>query len=350
VRLTELGLDQTDRWIELYDLLEPSSTDIFDLPGYMQACQAAGHGTPVCLAVEHENSILLYPFMISKITGYENLGDIADISSPYGYGGTITNSLTPGASFIPNANKVIDEWMLSNNVVSEFIRSSPYKLNTNLRNGEYVQVRTNVQIDIPSVDEAWSNLSSSARRNIKKSATSDLSLSVDSGKAAVMEFADFYNNFAKSREWDDFYKFSTEYFQSIQENLQENMFLVKAEANGNLVAGALILKKESMSHFHLGASNPDHLGSRPNEAIFWEAIRYSSSNGVTALQLGGGTGLSPDDQLFKFKSKFGKTQLPVYIGKRVINQPAYDELIRQWATKNPDIAEANSKVLQRYRN
>jgi hypothetical protein len=350
VHLTELGIEQADRWLELYNRVDSSSVDVFDLPGYMQACSAADHGIPKCLVVEEDEEILLYPFLISPINGFDGPGNLSDITSPYGYGGTITGSVTPNVGFVTRANELIDDWLRTNNVVSEFIRTSPYKPNTNLRPGEYVQVRTNVQVDTRAADNAWAAISSSAKRNIRKASQIDLTVSVDENATTMPEFAAFYGEFAQSRGWDAFYNFPSNYFVQIQQNIPENAFLVRAESKGEFVAGALFLTSESTVHFHLGASNPEHLGSRPNDAIFWEAIRHSATNGKSTLQLGGGTGMADDDPLFKFKSKFGKTLLPVNVGKRIIDQSAYDELIRQWSAKNPENADSNSQILQRYRN
>jgi serine/alanine adding enzyme len=350
LRLTELGIEQADRWLEFYERVDASLIDVFDLPGYMKACESAEHGTPKCLVVEDGDSLLLYPLLIDKISGFDGMGDITDTSSPYGYGGTITNQSSSNQHFFNGANSLIDDWMIDQNVVSEFIRTSPYKAGTNIRPGDYVQVRTNVQVETSSPDESWSTLSSSAKRNIRKSQANGLSVSIDERGTTMKEFAEFYTKFARSRDWDEFYQFPWKYFEQIQDNLPENSFIVRAELDGKLVAGALFLTSDSITHFHLGASDPEHLGMRPNDAIFWEAIRYSAESGKHTLQLGGGTGMSSDDPLFRFKSKFGKTQLPVHVGKRVTNQSAYDELIKQWSAKNNDAASSNSQILQRYRN
>lgn len=350
MRLTELGIEHADQWLEFYDRGDTSLIDVFDLPGYMEACESAGHGTPKCLVVEDGKSLLIYPLLIDMIHGFSGLGDVSDTSSPYGYGGTITNRPGDDQNFFDAANALIDEWMRDQNVVSEFIRASPYKANTDIRPGDYVQVRTNIQIETSSIDESWSTLNSSAKRNIRKSEANGLSVGIVESGTAMKEFADFYTEFARSRDWDEFYQFPLDYFAGIQNNLPDDSFIVRAELDGKFIAGALFLTSDTTTHFHLGASNPDHLGIRPNDAIFWEAIKYSAENHKSTLQLGGGTGMSADDPLFRFKSKFGKTQLPVYVGKRIINQPAYDELISQWSARNPDSPSTSSQILQRYRN
>lgn len=350
MRLTELSLERLDQWHERYRSVGSGSIDVFDLPGYMNAWKLAGHGNPVCLSVSDSDSVLLYPFMINAIQGYEGLEDISDISSPYGYGGTIVSSQSIDRHFLSEANLLIDDWLLTHGVVSEFIRVSPYRQNADLRPADYVQVRTNVQVDIESVDGAWANLAPSARRNIRRSSRIGLVVEIDENSESLEEFIDLYETFAQSRNWTDFYKFSRDYFHTIRRDLPENSFIIRAEYKGDLAASALFLSSDLTTHYHLGASNPSLLKSRPNDAIFWEAIRYCASMGTRTLQLGGGTGLDDDDPLFGFKVKFGNRLLPVTIGKRIINQTKYDQLIERWSDRNPDTAATSSHILQRYRD
>jgi CelD/BcsL family acetyltransferase involved in cellulose biosynthesis len=68
-----------------------------------------------------------------------------------------------------------------------------------------------------------------------------------------------------------------------------NLLMLRAVApDGERIATALFPARKDFAYFWGGASWPSHLPLRPNEAIFWHAIRHFRERGVRMLDLGGG--------------------------------------------------------------
>jgi CelD/BcsL family acetyltransferase involved in cellulose biosynthesis len=97
-----------------------------------------------------------------------------------------------------------------------------------------------------------------------------------------------------------------------------NLLMLRAVApEGERIATAIFPAREEFAYFWGGASWPTHLILRPNEAIFWHAIRHFRERGVRMLDLGGGA---------DYKRKFGapeklipyvrKSRVPGMLGLR----------------------------------
>jgi CelD/BcsL family acetyltransferase involved in cellulose biosynthesis len=68
-----------------------------------------------------------------------------------------------------------------------------------------------------------------------------------------------------------------------------NLLMLRAVApDGERIATAIFPSRQDFAYFWGGASWPSHLPLRPNEAIFWHAIRHFREHGVRMLDLGGG--------------------------------------------------------------
>ncbi|MBM2822534.1 MAG: family N-acetyltransferase [Thermoleophilia bacterium] len=59
-----------------------------------------------------------------------------------------------------------------------------------------------------------------------------------------------------------------------------------AELDRNAVAAAVFLEWNGMVVYKFGASDPQSWGSRPNHALFWEAIRRACAEGMSELDFG----------------------------------------------------------------
>ena len=74
----------------------------------------------------------------------------------------------------------------------------------------------------------------------------------------------------------------------------------------NCVAAALFLRWNDTLTYKYGASDPAFLALRPNDLIFWEAIRWGCAHGCTSLDLGR-TDLD-NTGLRDFKSRWGAVE------------------------------------------
>ena len=98
-------------------------------------------------------------------------------------------------------------------------------------------------------------------------------------------------------------------------------------------------------HYHLGASRKDFLGLRPNNLIFWTMIKSAKNYGFRRLHLGGGSTTDPDDSLLKYKMSYQKKTIDFFVGKRILNNAVYQDVIDQWSSKR----NVESSLLLKYR-
>ena len=79
-----------------------------------------------------------------------------------------------------------------------------------------------------------------------------------------------------------------------------NLLMLRAVAsNGERIATALFPASDDFAYFWGGASLTEHLALRPNDAIFWHAMKHFRERGVERLDLGGGG---------DYKLKFGASE------------------------------------------
>jgi CelD/BcsL family acetyltransferase involved in cellulose biosynthesis len=130
-----------------------------------------------------------------------------------------------------------------------------------------------------------------------------------------------------------------------------------ASVGDEVVAGALFLEWEGVLYYKFGASAPEHLHVRPNDAIYWTAIRRGVERGLRLVDWG----LSDLDQpgLVAFKRKWASVERPLLTlraGEPAAGAPqrglgdALGELTRLLTDESvPDeITERAGAVLYRY--
>ena len=78
-------------------------------------------------------------------------------------------------------------------------------------------------------------------------------------------------------------------------------------------------------------------------------IKRALRANIKLLNLGGGNSNSPEDPLFKYKSKFSEDYCLFYIGKKIHKADVYNEIINQWVKKNPDTKVKYQNMLLKYR-
>lgn len=97
---------------------------------------------------------------------------------------------------------------------------------------------------------------------------------------------------------------------SARENLPEGVFrLSLAEHEGRVVAGALWHSFGSTLDLLYAGSDERYLDSRPNHALYWDAIRWGTEHGHTELDLGHA---KPGSGLAKFKESWGTEPIQEY--------------------------------------
>jgi CelD/BcsL family acetyltransferase involved in cellulose biosynthesis len=155
-------------------------------------------------------------------------------------------------------------------------------------------------------DELFSAFRSQIRRNIAKAGRSGVEVVLSSEAEAVAEYHRLHVGLRKNK-----YRLLAQpldFFQRIRtafapdDAVRTGLALV----DGRPVAGAMYLVWGDTVYYKFGASAPEHLALRPNEALHWELIQWAVARGLRALDWG----LSDLDQpgLCAFKGRWASVE------------------------------------------
>jgi CelD/BcsL family acetyltransferase involved in cellulose biosynthesis len=152
------------------------------------------------------------------------------------------------------------------------------------------------------LDGIHQRLSQHARRNIAVAERTGVRVKASTGLDAVRSFHRLHVQLRKRK-----YRLlaqPVELFERIWQGFAADgaVVILGAHAGDELIAGAVFLVWGDTLYYKFGASRPEHLGLRPNDAIFWAGIRWGVAQGLRLLDWG----LSDLDQpgLIAYKRKW----------------------------------------------
>ena len=268
--------------------------------------------------------------------------ELYDLESPYGYNGPITNSSS--ASFLEDAFNLFRKRCISERIVCAFLRIHP--LNTIYKQNSYFDFfcheRDVVVVDLSKSQEERKSLYSKTTRNIINRKIEGFRFSVD--KKEVSTFFDIYNETMSRNNSDEFYYFSRDYFDRLA--LMSNVDLVSLYLHNKPISLSFFVYGNDICYYHLSANTAESLKCNGNYFLLDYSFELAKIRGYKYMLLGGGRTSSPDDKLFRFKSKFSNTVIPFFIAGIDFIPDAKNYLNRIWSSRNPGV---DFSFFQQYR-
>ena len=305
--------------------------DTYWLSGYVKAFQLHGDGEPILFFYQDGTTRGINVVMKRDLADDRRFGNMIqreqyfDFATPYGYGGWIIEGDNPESLF-----QAYLSWMKQHCIVSEFIRFHPL-LQNHLQCADFyniVRLGEVVHMDLSSPETVWNNLTSKNRNMIRKALKNDIRVYNGRFPYIFEQFRLIYNGTMDKDNAAEYYYFEPEFYSSVLEDLPENAQVFWAEKDERIIAASIVLAANHRMNYHLSGSVKEYSSLAPGNFILYKAAMWGNANGYKTFYLGGGVG-SGEDNLFKFKRAFYKGELNhFYIGKRVIDQKAYDELVR----------------------
>ncbi|MGQ0483548.1 MAG: lipid II:glycine glycyltransferase FemX [Pseudonocardia sp.] len=155
-------------------------------------------------------------------------------------------------------------------------------------------------------EELHARISSTSRRNLKAADRNGVRITASTEADAVRTFHRLHVGLRKRK-----YRLLAqplEFFERIHERFAERDGVVTllAEVDGQVVAGAMFLVWADTLYYKFGASLSEYLPMRPNDALYWAALRLAIERGLTGVDWG----LSDLDQpgLVSYKRKWATTE------------------------------------------
>ena len=268
-------------------------------------------------------------FLLGKIEST----NFYDIQSPYGYGGPIASS--EDLEFLAMAWEHYKDWCLRNNVLVEFVRFHPLLQNWYYYNGDVVDDRRTVWIDL-ELDDLLSSYVTRARTAIKKAQKAGLCIEWVDPKKYIDVFFQHYSDAMLELGADEFYLFPKEYHKELLNWDASKLALCKRD--NKIVGASLFLLKTSLMEYHLAFTLLEGKKLSANNLILHEAALLGKKLGLKKFHLGGGTGGDEKNPLLFFKEGFSDQRSFFKTGKKIYRQDQYNNLKSAWVKKKGNIS------------
>lgn len=345
-----LGLIDSADWSKLLDSLPPDRKDVYFTPDYYSLYQKYGDGEARCFVFEKDGELVLYPFLMNRITnlGYTLDKEYYDIQGAYGYNGVISSS--DNIDLVKEFWRVFDEWCADNNIIAEFMRFHPVMRNYTLGEGHFklIHDRQTVYLDLTqSEDEIFSGFDKGTRQHIRKAAKTIDIKPAERTEENVQIFNRIYRENMEHVNSIPYLFFNLQHFRNMFQ--QENIEFFIAWQGDTPIACYSGLVSEHYYGNYLRASLTEYNRTGVNTLMYWSMIQSAKAHGCHYVHFGGGTSGDPENSLLHYKMNFSKTLSEFWIGKKVHNQAIYDQVVEQWKTKHPDSYQAHKVMLLGYR-
>ncbi len=280
------------------------------------------------------NGEISHMFIKREISEKINNQIYYDLITPYGYGGPIITKHqkeTDVTDLVKAFNNSFKEYCLKNNVVSEFIRFHPVIGNHKHFNEIYElkHIRNTLGTNLKDYENPFQKeFSKSTRKRVNRIIRDGLEYEIVKSPTDLDDFKKIYYSTMDRNEASDFYYFNDEYFDSLLENLGDNIVICRVLYEGKNIAMGLYFIYENYMHAHLSGTLSDYIRLSPAYLIRYAFTQWGKENGYHLIHHGGGTTNSKDDGLYKFKKRFSNnTEFNFYVGSKIWNNEVYQKLV-----------------------
>ena len=128
---------------------------------------------------------------------------------------------------------------------------------------------------------------------------------------------------------DEYYYYNDQFFDSIYENLSKFAKIFTVYLDDKPISSSIVLFNGTSAHYHLSGTLSEYMKYGANNLGLYKIALELCENGCKTFHLGGGYG-GDSSPLLKFKRSFNKFgELDFYIGKKLFNVEAYDEICKE---------------------
>lgn len=289
-----------------------------------------GEGSPILFAVFDEGNrpVMIWPGLIRQI---ENTM-WSDVTSVYGYSGPIIKEKSRREECL---NAVFDK-MREIGIVDVFSRMHPI-LGSQFANSpaDFVKSGSIVLMDLEEQNSTLESYGSGLRYDIRKLKQYGIYSEVDDECRHLDDFHAIYTEAMKNLDADDYYFFDKSYLTTLIRMPKSEVSLIFAKHGDIKIGAGLFVVTNNIMQYYLGGVVEKFRQLSPLKIILEAAHQRAIDKGLRYFVLGGGVGSQQDD-LFRFKCRFGKTVVPFYLLKKIVDVDVYAKLCGTEGRK-PDI-------------
>lgn len=275
---------------------------------------------------------VIYMFIKRPIPQKINHKQYYDIITPYGYGGPLIVDYDESTKhlLIEEFNTMFKSYCEENNIVSEFVRFHPIEENVNDFEDVYETVYggKTVGTNLADYDEPYrKEFSKSCRRDVRKAFNNNITYNIIEQPEEINKFLDIYYGTMDRKEASEYYYFDQEYFNKSIKYFQDNIILIEAIYEDEVISKGFYFVYGDYIHVHLSGTKDGYLKLGPEYVLNYAATIWGKENGYKLIHHGGGRTTSDDDSLLRNKKKYSRnTEFTFHIGKKIWNEEIYNEL------------------------
>ncbi|WP_403022462.1 lipid II:glycine glycyltransferase FemX [Salinibacterium sp. GXW1014] len=311
-------------WVEFWKTMP--NTEVSAHPGYVKRFIEHGERALCAAMTTEKGERIMLPFVLRPIESLDGLGPLADICSPYGYGGPWTWG---SEHHIPTVRfwQEFDTWARAHSVVSQFIR---FSLDAGVEADfpGIVRARTNnIVVSLAPTEEfLWTGFEHKVRKNVNKARRSGITVSMDESGDSLDDFLRIYAETMRRRDADAGYYFPREFFEAINSELAGQYVYANALLDGEVVSTELVLVSGDTIYSFLGGTSEHAFKFRPNDLLKFEVMLWAKARGKSRFVLGGGA--SPGDGIERYKRCFAPTGVVEFrTGELIVAPDEFQKLV-----------------------
>tara|TARA_Y100000031_G_C8181619_1_gene366783 strand:+ start:45 stop:1148 length:1104 start_codon:yes stop_codon:yes gene_type:complete len=350
-------INNSEEWISYLNRLPEFNQDIYFDPRYYKISQKFGHSVAECFLYIEGDNFILYPYLkrfLKKLSFDHQYQNYVDIEGAYGLNGAASTLeyTSKHASFFNNFSDTFASYCLDSNIIAEFTRfNSLYRNQNYFMHTENVKVNKSVIVDLFCKDPIMDSYEHSVRKNIKKAERNNLYCIKAKGSEVTTEqleqFIDIYEKTMLRNQASEFFYFDRKFYNDMNREIRDDMLYFFIYKDKTCVSTELVLKGRQVAYSYLGGTNPEYYACGANVFLKHNVIKYLKSVGLHYFYLGGG--MAMDDEIFNYKKKFSRNGvMDFFIGKKIHNKNAYNEIIALWGRNNSNKIKKYKNILTRY--
>lgn len=313
--LAELGPEEWD------GLLADLGGDVYLRCGYVAAARLLEQGDLAFLHLHSGGGDVLFACIVRP----GPTPDLADVTTPYGYGGPVAaGPNAPAARFW----ELYEDWCRERAIVTSFLRFHPLYANQRYAgpNVRCERLGSTVSWPLAGSGDLVAGLHPTHRNKVRKAERAGAEVVVREAPTELEEFVALYEQTMSRLQAHGYYRFQPDYWHMLCTRLRDRLVVVEAWLDGVLAASALCLVGPRWLHYHLSATSEEGRRVGAANLVLLAAAHWGRERGLEQFHLGGGLG-GQEDSLFAFKEHFAPgSRLDMYVGKAVHDVPRYLEL------------------------
>lgn len=291
---------------------------------------------PILFVLSDGDDFIAFPLLKRKIPN----SDLYDLTCAYGYTGPISNRLLEDlpTQMIDSFKSQFLNYLEKDKIVSVFSRLHPFFNQLSLMqkfegvcdNGKVVILDLQV-----SLEEQRSKYQKRVLEKIRQLRRNGFHVKEAHSEQDINVFANIYTENMKRIGANEFYMFSSEYFENLLSSTEFNSKLLMVYHHDEPVCGSVIICTQKIIQAHLLGTRTDYFKESPAKLLTDEISIMGREMGMHYFNLGGGFGFK-EDSLFLWKSAFSGQFLDFKSWRYIADFEKYHALISE-ANLDPDL-------------